>query len=306
MLNEAFQSLKGNLEPSQTFDAKISQHHNAVRGVVQNSHPGTDTKLIGSLARKTRIQPRDQDTFDIDILVILGTFNNWVSVGGITPQQATSTVHAILDETTRYGSMAPQIDEPTVSFTYPSDKVKVELVPCYRDNIGRRPDGTAHFPIGRGYWVAKNGTWELVDYDHEIDHISQANSANAGDLVPFVKLLKALRRVYFPQLTSFALELIAAETLPILKQNAIDQGVTLTWPQLITDFFTWTGGHLMRPIQAPGSNSTPIVLDQSIRTSTLQSFTTLGEYCQTISGLDTERAQLEGWKRLYGDFIPLS
>src|SRR4051812_5093112 len=101
-MNAAFNRLKSNLELSESFQEKISQHHNAVRSVIHNTIPNAETKLIGSLARRTRIQPRESDTFDIDILVELGEFASW-SANGVWPWQALQAVHTAVAGTDRYG-----------------------------------------------------------------------------------------------------------------------------------------------------------------------------------------------------------
>jgi hypothetical protein len=74
-LNDKLILLKGNLEPSETLSLMIQARHNAVRRSVKKGNPNVvDTKLIGSVRRKTRIHPRTEDKFDIDILVIFGSF----------------------------------------------------------------------------------------------------------------------------------------------------------------------------------------------------------------------------------------
>jgi hypothetical protein len=67
-----FVKMKQNLELNPSFDETIQVRHNAIRSSLENNGVAVrDTKLIGSLQRKTRIQPREGDEFDIDILVIL-------------------------------------------------------------------------------------------------------------------------------------------------------------------------------------------------------------------------------------------
>ena len=74
-MNNHFSKLKQNLEPNPSFDQTIQTRHAAVRSALENKGAAIkDTKLIGSLQRKTRIQPRIGEKFDIDILVVLGKF----------------------------------------------------------------------------------------------------------------------------------------------------------------------------------------------------------------------------------------
>ena len=57
-MNDHFLKLTSNLELDSTLAESISTRHNAIRTYLQNNHPSfKDSKLIGSVARKTRINP---------------------------------------------------------------------------------------------------------------------------------------------------------------------------------------------------------------------------------------------------------
>lgn len=138
---EAFSTLKSRLELAALFDEKIQARHTAVRSAVQHIEPGITTKLIGSLARKTRIQPRPEDIFDIDILIVRSKFTRWVSSGGLTADQAINSMLNVVQQIERYAAKNPSPDKPTISISY-EDKTKVEIVPAYIDNIGQSSNGT--------------------------------------------------------------------------------------------------------------------------------------------------------------------
>jgi hypothetical protein len=196
-MRDYFLKLKSNLELNPELEKTISARHNAVRDYLKNNNPEVkDTKLIGSLQRRTRIHPGKEGKIDIDILVIMGEFDHWTQVGGITPQLALSKVYNTLSESDRYGKKEPTLDAPTVSLSY-EDDIEVQLVPAYIDNIGHDKFGRSTEPKGRGYWVVKNGEWELADYDHEAEFITKCNEACAGHLVPMIKILKSIKRNYF-------------------------------------------------------------------------------------------------------------
>ncbi len=95
---QAFNLFKSKLELSQSSQEEVTIHHSAIREWLESYDSNIKTKLIGSLQRKTRIQPRPEDIFDIDILVILGSFNRWVPSGGITPDDVLSKVEDIVSE----------------------------------------------------------------------------------------------------------------------------------------------------------------------------------------------------------------
>jgi len=300
---DAFFTLKSNLELDDTFDQTIQRQHNAVRSVIENNQPGTKTQLIGALQRKTRINPRPEDTFDIDILVVLGEFHRWMPVGGITPSMALTKMHQVINQSDRYGSMQPAMDHPTVSFTY-EDGTKVELVPAYLDMVGVSPAGISHTPVGRGYWVPKNGHWELADYDYEAEYITQENTASNGWLIPTIKMLKAIKRKYFSDMSSFHLELIAACLIPVVISSYKARNITLSYPALINEFFNYAGGLLNSSIGAPGSNSPAISLEPLKKPQVIETFEAIKTFCNGTNQLSSETERAESWRRLFGDPFP--
>jgi len=152
IVNQAFEVLRSRLELTKTLQDKVTSHHTAVREWLGTNKLTDETKLIGSLQRKTRIQPRaGKDIFDIDILVILGKFTSWRQ-DGISPTHALNMVEAVLSENETYEKMGPETDSPAIVVEY-TDKTKIELVPAYLDGIGRGPNGIPTPPAGRGYWV---------------------------------------------------------------------------------------------------------------------------------------------------------
>jgi hypothetical protein len=305
MLGEAFQKLKSNLELNERFDEVIQQKHNAVRSVIENNLPNTNTELIGSLQRKTRIQPRPEDDFDIDILVILGEFAKWVPTGGITPQDAIRSVYYGIGQSERYSSMDPHIDEPTVTFEYKKGDVKVELVPAYIDKIGYYPDGKTPTVVGRGYWVPKSGRWELADYDYEAEHITKMNETSEDYLIPTVKMLKAIKRKFFPDMSSFYLEILASQIIPAIVIWWKREGYQADYPMLITNFFSIAKDKLQLPIKMEGSCSPYISLDFSKQGQVIQIFNELNNYLTWLTS-QADNKKIEGWREIFGDSMPLS
>lgn len=307
MLHEAFQKFKTNLELNETFEDIIQRRHNAVRSVIENNGHSVDkTQLIGSLQRKTRIQPKGGDVFDLDILVVLGSFYKWLragETGGVTPQAAMGELRRIVGESDRYESMNPQQDQPTVSFEY-QDDTKVELVPAYLDQIGESQDGTPHSPVGRAYWIPENGQWVLADYDHDADHITAMNINADGWLIPTIKMLKAVKREHFPQLESFHLEIIAAHTIPALVSLRKKDSRPVSLPALITDFFNYAGSFLENPIKIPDSHSSHCLLDAATKVVVSKKFEQLKNYCIAVEKLGSDTAKLDAWRTLFGDAFP--
>src|SRR3989344_4346861 len=112
------------------------------------------------------------------------------------------TIDSALRKSDRYRIMKPRQDQPTVTFEY-KDGVKVELVPAYEDGI----------TYSQGYWIPKDGRWELADYDYDAKYITQQNYLSDYWLIPTIKMLKAIKRNWFNEdVLSFHLLILAAKT----------------------------------------------------------------------------------------------
>lgn len=303
-MHEYFLKLKTNLELDPTFEESISTRHNSIREYLKNNNPSVkDSKLIGSLQRQTRINPGSNGDFDVDILVVLGEFHNWVSVGGITPEMAMEEVHSTIKESNRYSGKSPTLDHPTVTLTY-DDEIKVELVPAYIDHIGRDQAGNELGSKGRGYWVVKNGKWEIADYDHEAEYISKRNSLSGGYLIPVIKMLKALKREHFSELGSFPLEIIAANIVPIsvLARKASDKPIV--YSEILQEFFEKAPAHLAIPLKVPDSKASPIVLHSTLVQTTAGMFKKISDHIKSIHAEPGQGKQIENWRVLFGDCFP--
>jgi len=306
-MHNHFSKLKQNLELNPSFDQIVQTRHSAVRSALKNkSVVIKDTKLIGSLQRKTRVQPRENDVFDIDVLVVLGEFNRWLPVGdpnGVTAEQALNHVYGSVDKSDRYSTKNPEKDSPTVSLQF-ADKVKVELVPAYLDMIGHGPDGKTHSPKGRSYWVPDNGRWVLADYDFEAGHITNMNAASDGYLVPAIKMLKSIKRLHFPYLKSFPLEILAAQLIPTIVDYRKKNCQAVSYPEMVKLFFILAKDEIMKPIQMPGSNSPAINLDQATTLSLGKIFDDIVAHVGQIESMSNDTNRIEAWRVLFGESFP--
>jgi len=304
-----FNGLKQNLELGDSFKETVSARHNAIRSVLENAGVGIrDTKLIGSVRRKTRIHPRPEDEFDIDILVDIGDCFNWVAANdpsGISAAQALGKVHSTASSSDRYSTKRPTTDAPTITLTF-ADNVKVELVPALRNAGGVGPRGEAVLPVGRGYWIPQNdGSWMHADYDYEAEHISATNLATGGRLVPAIKMLKAIRRMHIPNLRSFPLEVIAATAVPLLiSHRAQNGGGRMSDPELL-QLTLLVGKELMKsPLKLGQSNSPAVVLDALTIASASSAFDDVVARIREAGDLTSDAAKVEAWRRIFGDAFP--
>jgi hypothetical protein len=305
MIEDTFLKLKSNLELSDTFQSAVSTQHNAVRSVVENAGLKVETRLIGSLGRRTRIPPKPGQDFDIDVLVIMGSFYNWVSEGGVSTDKAMNDVHGAVVRTDRYSKMRPELDHPTITFQY-GNGVAMELVPGYRDQIGKRQDGSTFEPKGRAYWVpASRGRWELADYDYEAEQITAINKSTGGVLIPTVKMLKAAKREHFPSMKSYHLEVITSQMLPGIIQAYKDKGVTPTYPMLIASVLFHLEGKLDREWGIPGSLSPPFTVPAAVKAELQGGNGWLQTTVQKAYNAETDAEAHQTWKLIFKDDLPL-
>lgn len=305
-MHQYFEQLKRNLEPNDSFDETVSQRHLAIRSALENLVRIHDTKLIGSLQRRTRIQPRTEDTFDIDILVVLGSFVNWLPAGqGISADQALNQVMSGIEESERYSKKDPTEDAPTITLHF-EDDIKVELVPAYIDNIGVGPDGSAVPPVGRGYWVPGPGKrWIHADYDFDADYVSRINRANANRVIPLIKMLKAAKRHNFAQLKSFPLEILTTQIVPALLAVMSQQGRHgVPDSEFIKLFFIAGKEMLSSPLTIPGSNSPAVVLDPATVTYLQGRFADVVAHINATERLTSETGKAQAWRQLFGEAFP--
>lgn len=303
-MNEHFLKLKSNLELDPALAESISTRHTAIRTYLQNNHPDfRDSKLIGSVGRKTRIHPGSGKKFDIDILVIVGNGYGWVPSGGVTPQAALDQLHTTIDKSARYGDMNPFQDAPTVTVTY-ADEIQAQLVPAYVDMIGKDQWGNELGSIGRGYWVVKNGMWQMADYDYEAEYISKQNEASSGHLIPAIKMLKALKQKYFAELDSFPLEILATNNIPLSVIVKKANNTPVFYHDLLQEFFADASTQLSVPIGIPDSKSARISLDPDRVQRVSKIFVTLADYIRMINTTPQRGQKVEMWKKLFPDHFP--
>lgn len=292
------------MELDPTLAESVSTRHTAIRTYLQNNHPSfKDSKLIGSVARKTRIRPGSGKKFDIDILVIAGENNGWVASGGITPQAIFDQLYTTVNGSVRYGGMNPYQDAPTVTVTY-ADEIQAQLVPALIDMVGKDQWGNELGSVGRGYWVVKNGMWHMADYDYEAEYISKQNDASSGYLVPAIKMLKAIKQKYFPELDSFPLEILAANNIPLSVIVKKSNNNPVFYHDLLQDFFTDAPAQLSNPIKIFGSKSAPIVLDPDKVQRLTKTFVTIANYIRAINAAPQQGTKVEMWRELIPDHFP--
>jgi hypothetical protein len=302
---EAFQEFKSNLELTESLQNSITTHHNAIRNWIELNDSKIRTQLIGSLQRKTRIQPKDsKNPIDIDILIILGDFTGWVSIGGIKPADAIDKVENMVSKNEKYKRMGPETDSPAIILEY-ADGIVAELIPVYIDNVGNAPNGTPTLPKGRGYWIPKNNVWTIADYDYDADYITAANKNSDENLVPIIKMLKCVKRKYFPEMKSYHLEAMAAQVIPFCVQHIKNSNREVTYQELIYDFFYLAKTNVLSSAKIPDSKSpnADSYMLSSKKQELSDTFSKISTFCEKVCAMDGINA-IKAWHNLFGDPFP--
>lgn len=310
MIEDTFLKLKSNLELTQTFQDTISRSYNAVKAVVENNHNGVKRVVqIGSVGRKTRIQPTPgtNASFDIDMLVVLGEFDRWVPKGqGISKEMAMESVESAVKSAQRYASKNPERDNPTVTFAY-ENGVTIELVPAYIDKIGKMPDGgPTYTPAGRAFWVPSRTGWQLADYEYEAAEITRVNGVCNGMLIPAVKMLKAAKRKHFPSMSSYHLEVIASQKIPDIIKTYEKQGVAATYPKIVASMLFHLDGWLDQEWNIPGSLSPTFSVPASAKAELQRDEGWLRKTVGNAYNAKTDAEARQLWKLIFPDELPLT
>ena len=297
-ISQAFSEFKSRLELNDTLQEAVTTHHEAIRDWIESHESNIKTELIGSLQRKTRIQPRAKDTFDIDILISLGEFHRIAEDGtGVSPSDAIDKLYKIMREHGVYRKMDPQKDYPTVFIEY-EDNIKVELVPAYRDFI--------YEPKGQGYRIPKTySEWTSADYDYDAEYISNKNKESEGWLIPTIKMLKAAKRNLFPEMKSYHLEVLATSIIPLLVTYYKSQNFQLSFPSLVYGFFFIAKDEVLKSCSIEGSKSpdASVYMGYYQKLNLANTFSKIANYCKSIIKLDG-RDGIEGWRELFGEPFP--
>lgn len=301
---QAFDLFKSRLELSQSFQDEVTTHHKAIREWIESYNQNVKTKLIGSLQKKTRIQPQSEEVFDIDILVVLGDFYTWVNSGGVTPEVALKKMEEIVRGHGVYEKLGVETDNPTITFEY-EDSVKVELVPAYFDKVGKSPNGTPILPVNRGYWIPKNNNWIIADYDYDSEYISKTNENVGGYLIPTIKMLKAAKRNLFPNISSYHLEVLATNIIPSVIYFLQEKAERISYPNLVWAFFLVCKDRILGPAIITGSKSPSpdLQMVQTEKEKLSSLFNRIASYIEKTFSMNDLQA-IGAWQRIFGSPFP--
>jgi hypothetical protein len=188
---QAFERLRSNLELTGLQERAVAERQNSLRAAIGGELAVVDDFLIGSYRRKTLIGPLNNA--DVDMMVVLDRMYRDRGPGGVL-----TLLRDVLAREYPRTRISQNGQAVTVSFS----DFAIDVVPAFR------------FP----WWDLREG-WQICDStaDSWISTDPQAHEAKSargnqvhdGNLVPWIKQLKAWNRMHGAPLRSFHLETLA-------------------------------------------------------------------------------------------------
>ena len=190
-------------EEHQKKIANIQETINAVDYFKKINSLGQKSYLHGSAKRRTLIRKPLGLSWDVDLLTIVGEYNesNYNSIIP-QPQSVLSNMKSHLNNTYPWSKMDIKQHFPCLSIQYAND-LHIELIPAYYVTHSSFSHGEAIFAIPKN-WKMWNSTkpWAFDT------NLSNTNSYFNGELIRCIKLIKHWNNVNEKIIRSFLLESI--------------------------------------------------------------------------------------------------
>lgn len=284
LVDDAFLSLKSNLEITPTEQTLASNRHNAIRDVVRSAWSLEADFLTGSYRRDTKTKKLR----DVDIFVVIDPDGPQSGLRNQSPAAVLRNLQIVLQE--RYSRVTPDVFACVVEFGPEEDVTSFDVVPAYleREDVYLIPDTSS------GRWISTN-----PKKHHEAT--TSKNKETDGKWVPLVKMLKgANRHAGDPISPSFLIEVMALELVrtPIVSYQ--QEFALFCASAAATGARDW-------PDPAGLGPAVNRALDANARTMLCNTFRAWQLIAETAIDLEADgshRAAIAEWKKLFGSRMP--
>jgi hypothetical protein len=209
-IQQAFETLKRNLEITDLQSETVSTRQQNVRKVVGSGLSVTDDFLTGSYKRNTMIAPLSEA--DIDAFMVLDNQYFYHYDGGKNMGQAglLDLVKRTLRQTY---TKTPDISRNGQAVTIHFNDFMVDVVPGFTRK-------------GGGYLIPNSvsQSWISTDPKKHVEIFSAANAGHNGDFIPLVKMIKAWNKTIGQHFRSFHLEVLALQILTNVQISDFPSG----------------------------------------------------------------------------------
>lgn len=285
----AFIGYKTNLEITDPQENLISGRRKAVVAALAMSLTlhAEESKLIGSYDRHTMTRYLREG--DVDVMVILnyGKHKSWYdnndAVGCL------DTYKRILDKA--FPNITTRRDRNCITMQY--DEFRLDVVPAYKEKSGY-------------YQIPDTIQSKFLDTNpfKFAEKVTAVNTTMAGDYVPLIKMIKGWNREVGWPISSFHLECMMLKRYSEYKQ-------TFTYWTMVRTFFSvlpdLLAANCYDPIKGERVDKYLDVGSTRTRQSAIQKAKTAKTKSQRAVELQEagkERAAVEEWKGLLGNFFP--
>lgn len=238
--------------------------------------------FIGSWGKDTAVRPpRDVDVYFVLPASVYQRFQGYVW----NRQSALlQEVKAVLASTFSNTNMSGDGQVVLVNFA----SYNVEVVPAFED--------TGH------YWICdtnNGGSYKQTAPWAEAQHISDADTANAGNLRPLIRMLKAWQAYCAVPIKSFQLELLA---VAFLAQSPWRHNDWFYFDWLIRDFFAFLYYRANTSIIVPGTFEI-IALGNAWQSRAATAYNRAVKACEYEYANKIVEAGDE-WQKIFGTYVP--
>lgn len=200
-LNEAFAKFLSNLELTGNQTSTVSNRQNGLRDRLKSNVPYSidTTLLIGSYPRYSQIRPLNSNEWeiDIDVLAILNGTSYELDKYFYNNDRGSLLLWDTEEAVRGYQGVDVKTDAPSVTASWKSLKMKVEITPAFR-----RKGGGYLIPNSNYY----TNDWIETNPIRDAELLAERNKACNGDFKPLVKALKCFNRRIGKPISSFAIE----------------------------------------------------------------------------------------------------
>lgn len=190
---QGFAKFSSNLEISDLQAETVSTRQQNLRNLVASEFTVLDSFLTGSYKRNTMLAPLAEA--DVDVFVVLDP--------SYYPKHTpVSLLEAVRSALRKQYPSTPRFSKSGQAVTITFSDFQVDVVPAFNRQ-------------GGGYLIpnANNSSWTSTDPTKHESIWTEQNKWHAGDLVPFIKMVKCWNREHSRFLRSFHLETVVLETL---------------------------------------------------------------------------------------------
>jgi Second Messenger Oligonucleotide or Dinucleotide Synthetase domain len=279
-IDDAFTSLKTNLEITTTErDLAVNRHHR-IRDHIRQHWSLTEDFLTGSYDRHTKTKKLK----DVDIFVVIDPNGPQADLTNDTGAAAVTALAQVIKE--KWSDVTT--DDTVVTISYSGEEVaSYEIAPAF---------ATSH-----GYKIPNGSGWMNTNPNEHARLVTEKNKKCDGKFVPLVKMIKGMNRnTGEPIQPSFLIEVMALDLVesPLgAYKDEVRFLLASMVDQIVDD---WPDPAGLGPNVNGGSSTWQRIQQQT----NVRGWLGVAEEAILLEAEGKERAAVDKWRELFGDRMP--